>query len=138
MVHKTWGGIFSLLLNNLKLRPKRAIWDFQTLWLLTLSYWAPFYRFSCHPSQYFLIYDFFSKLCQTKIAIFRDFLIYNDKYKKINFSVENYHNIMKFDVNFQFNVNFKFFIDFSKIHIFSCIHAFTRFLIHSFSEFPKF
>ena len=139
MVHKTWGGeFFPPLLNNLKLRPKRAIWDFQTLWLLTLAYCAHFCQFLCYPFQYFLIYDFFSKLCQTKIAIFRDFLIYNDRDKKMNFSVENYHNIMKFDVHFQFNVNFKFLKFFEKFEFFSCIHAFTQFLIHSFSEFLKF
>ena len=96
--------------------------------ILTLAYCAPFYQFLCHPSQYFLIYDFFSKWCQTKIAIFRDFLIYNDRIEKSNFSVENYQNITKIDQNVQLDVIFKILISFWKIGIFSQIHAIMQFL----------
>ena len=113
------GEFFPPLLNNLKLRPKRALWDFQTLWLLTLAYCAHFCQFLCYPLQYFLIYDFFSKLCQTKIAIFRDFFIYNYRFRKKHFSVENNHNIMKLHKNVYFRVSFKVNKVFWKIGIFT-------------------
>ena len=122
------GVILPPLSDKLKLRPKGAIWAFKILQLLTLAYKAPFYQFLCRPTQIFLIYDFFSKLCQTKIAIFRDFLIYNDRIEKSNFSVKNYQIITKIDRNVQIDVIFKISISFWKIGIFSRIYRITQFL----------
>ena len=66
----------------------------------------------------------FSKCCQTKIAIFKDFLIYNERIEKSNFSLENYQNNTKIDQNVQLDEIFKSFISFWKIGIFSQIHVF--------------
>ena len=62
---------------------------------------------------------FFSKWSQTRIAIFWDFLIYNCRFRKKHFSVENYHIVIKLDKNVYFKISFKVIKVFWKIGIFT-------------------
>ena len=93
-----------------------------------MAYCAPFYQFFVTLLNIFWYMIFFSKWCQTKIAIFRDFFIYNYRFRKKHFSVENNHNIMKLHTNLYFRVSFKVNKVFWKIGIFTRTGTIKQFL----------
>ena len=122
------GSIFAPPVEQIQIAPEGRNLNFLNIVAFNIGLLRTFLLIFMSPLSIFFDIWFFSKWCQTKIEIFRDFLIYNDRIEKSNFSGEIYQNITKLDRNVQLDVIFKILIKFWKIGIFSWIHAIMQFL----------